>query len=92
MNFWKASTFVLTAALAGGIAYSSITPAQADPQPKMHAALLALESAKASLEAATPDKGGHRVKAIQATKEAIEETKKGIAFDNSHESKDEKAK
>lgn len=90
MNFWKTSTLVLTAALGSFVAYTSIAPAYADPQPKMQAALAALESAKLSLEAANPDKGGHRVKAIQATKEAIEATKKGIAFDNSHESKDEK--
>ncbi len=50
----------------------------------MQSALAALEVAKNHLEAATPDKGGHRVKAIQATKEAIEETKKGIQFDNNH--------
>lgn len=31
---------------------------------------------------ATADKGGHRVKAIQLTKDAIDEVKKGIAFDN----------
>jgi len=85
MNFWKASTIVLTSALAGVIGFGSITSAHADAQPKMHAALVSLESAKASLEAATPDKGGHRVKAIQATKDAIEETKKGIAADNTNE-------
>ncbi len=90
MNFWKTSTLVTTAALASVLAFNSIAPAHADAQPKMHAALTALESAKASLEAANPDKGGHRVKALQATREAIEETKKGIAYDNTHESKDEK--
>ncbi|HSO33197.1 MAG TPA: hypothetical protein VLT33_11775 [Labilithrix sp.] len=90
MSFWKTSTFVLTAALAAGVAYTTIAPAHADAQPKMQAALTSLESARASLEVATTDKGGHRVKALQATKDAIEETKKGIAYDNSHESKDEK--
>jgi hypothetical protein len=92
MNLWKTSTIVLTGALAALIGYGSITSAHADPQPKMQAALAALESAKASLDAATSDKGGHRVKAIQATKDAIEETKKGIAYDSAHESKDEKKK
>lgn len=90
MNFWKASTLVLTAALGSVIAYGSITPAQADQQPRMQTALAALETAKANLEAATTDKGGYRVKALQATRDAIEETKKGIAWDNTHESKDEK--
>jgi hypothetical protein len=90
MNFWKASTLVLTAALGSVIAYGSIAPAQADQQPRMQTALSALQTAKANLEAATTDKGGYRAKALQATKDAIEETKKGIAFDNTHESKDEK--
>jgi len=51
-------------------------------------ALAALETAKTSLTEATEDKGGHRVKALQATRDAIEETKKGIAYDNAH--KDDK--
>jgi hypothetical protein len=89
MSFWKTSTFVLTAALAACVAYTTIAPAHADAQPKMQAALTALESARASLDAASADKGGHRAKALQATREAIEETRKGIAYDNSHESKDE---
>jgi len=50
----------------------------------MQAALQSLEAAHRSLEAATADKGGHRVKAIALTKEAIEEVKKGIAFDDTH--------
>lgn len=36
-------------------------------------------------ENSNEDKGGHRVKALQATREAIEQTKKGIAFDNAHQ-------
>jgi hypothetical protein len=54
----------------------------ADRQPKMRDGLVHLEKALNSLQAATHDKGGHRVKAIQLTKDAIEEVKKGIAFDN----------
>jgi hypothetical protein len=82
MNGWKISTFALTACLGALALSSTIRPAHADPQPKMQSALAALESAKDHLENANNDKGGHRVKAIQATKEAIEQTKKGIAFDN----------
>ena len=33
------------------------------------------------LEQATADKGGHRVAAIKATKDAIEHVEKGIRFD-----------
>ena len=37
----------------------------AEPQPKMKEALEHLRQAKAALQAATADKGGHRVKAIE---------------------------
>jgi len=85
MNFWKVSTFVLTGCLGSIVVYGLVPTAQADQQPKMQAALAALETAKTNLDQANNDKGGHRVKAIAATKEAIEQTKKGIAFDNAHD-------
>jgi len=81
MNVWKISTFVLASALAAVV---GIQVAGAEPQPNMQAALNSLQAAKASLEKASADKGGHRVKAIALTNEAIEETKKGIDFDNKH--------
>ncbi|MBL8953188.1 MAG: hypothetical protein JNK82_20590 [Myxococcaceae bacterium] len=56
----------------------------ADNQPKMKEALEALKTAKAALQAATADKGGHRVKAIEKVNEAIEQVEKGIAYDNKH--------
>jgi hypothetical protein len=56
----------------------------ADPQPKMREALDLLRGAKAALEAATADKGGHRVKAIEKVNEAIVQVEKGIEFDNKH--------
>jgi len=87
MNFWKTSTLVLSATLGAIVAYGTISPAQADAQPKMQAALSALEVAKTKLDNASTDKGGFRVKALQATKDAIEATKKGIAYDNANEGK-----
>jgi hypothetical protein len=92
MNFWKLSTFALTGSLLAVGIYATARPAHADPQPRMNAALQLLEGAKTHLEAANDDKGGHRIKAIQATKEAIEQVKKGIEYDNAHQSKDEKDK
>jgi len=83
-NPWKLSTLVLAGAIAAGAAWSTIGTAQADAQPKMEAALAHLRNAKQALEGATSDKGGHRVKAIQQTNEAIESVKKGIEFDNKH--------
>jgi anti-sigma-K factor RskA len=84
MNVWKISTFVLGAACAVSLVYATAPSAQADAQPNMQAAIENLQKAKDALQKATADKGGHRVKAIAATNEAIEETKKGIAYDNHH--------
>jgi hypothetical protein len=56
-----------------------------DPQqPHMRAALEALRTAKRHLDLATPDKGGHRVKALELVNSAITETQDGIAYDATH--------
>ena len=47
-------------------------------QPHMERAKDALESARKNLERATADKGGHRQKALELVREAIDEVKKGI--------------
>ncbi len=81
---WKASTLALAGALVLVVG-SNDNVAHADQkQPHMQAALTALETAKAQLEKASSDKGGHRAKAIQHTKEAIEQVKKGILHDKTH--------
>lgn len=49
-------------------------------QPRMHAALDELQSARRSLQAATSDKGGHRVRAITLVDEAIAEVQAGIDY------------
>lgn len=51
-------------------------------QPHMQAALEHLRAAKVELEAATPDKGGHRAKAIVLTSDAIVQVEKGIEYDH----------
>jgi hypothetical protein len=43
-----------------------------------------LVDARAELDKATPDKGGHRVKAIQLVTDAIAEVHAGIQFDEHH--------
>lgn len=53
-------------------------------QPQMQAALADLQNARTQLVAATPDKGGHRAKAIVDTDKAIGEVQKGIDFDRKH--------
>jgi uncharacterized protein (DUF2336 family) len=61
----------------------------ADGQPAMHKAIMNLEQAKANLENANADKGGHRVRAIKLINAAIAEVREGIAFDNTHSGKAE---
>ena len=53
-------------------------------QPHMQAALEHLRAAKVELAAATPDKGGHRAKAIALTNDAIAQVERGIAYDRRH--------
>ncbi|MBX7156871.1 MAG: hypothetical protein K1X66_00590 [Verrucomicrobiae bacterium] len=58
----------------------------------MREAMDALNQAKAHLKAATPDKGGHRVRAIHLIDNAMDEIKAGIQYDREHESKKEEKK
>src|ERR1043166_2777002 len=53
-------------------------------QPNMQSAKVNLQNARANLIAATPNKGGHRAKAINLVNEAIAEVNRGIAFDRRH--------
>ncbi|QTL05480.1 hypothetical protein J5J86_09455 [Aquabacter sp. L1I39] len=63
-------------ALAGGAAITSAVAYQGD----MEAALEQLRGARASLERATPNKGGHREAAMGLIDQAIVQVKEGIAF------------
>ena len=80
-HVWKLTTLAFATAFGLSLAMPA---AQADRQPFMKDALGHLTAAKSSLDRAASDKGGHRVKAIAAVNEAIEQTRKGIAFDNRH--------
>ena len=46
----------------------------------MHSALVHLRQARAALESALADKGGHRLRAISAVDQAIAETQAGIRY------------
>ena len=72
---------VLPAIGLGGLAAGL---AKAENQPHMRAALEHLRAAKQSLEKADPDKGGHRVKAIEMVNAAIRHVEEGIAYANRH--------
>lgn len=84
MSFWKAATLALLVLLGVIVGGSAIRSADAERQPHMEKALAALKMAKEQLQAATSDKGGHRVKAIELTTAAIDEVDKGIHFDDKH--------
>lgn len=53
-------------------------------QPRMHAAKADLENALKSLNKATDDKGGHKLKAIDLTSQAITAVNDGIEYDRTH--------
>ncbi|WP_407158494.1 hypothetical protein [Bradyrhizobium sp. STM 3557] len=53
-------------------------------QGNMERALVSLRQALQSLQEATPNKGGHRARAAELVRQAIEETEAGIAFAAEH--------
>lgn len=82
-TIWKTSTLVLAGALAYVLGTGG-NDASAEPQPHMKEALETLRTARAQLDKATADKGGHRAKAIVLTDQAIDEVKAGVEFDDAH--------
>ena len=83
INPWKVSTIALTLALGATVSLGAVRSADAE-QPQMQDALASLRSAKVHLEKAAHDHGGHRTKAIEATKNAMIETELGIAWAAEH--------
>jgi len=71
---------LVAAALAATLSSGVLIGRATADQPHMHNALDALKQARAELEMAIPDKGGHRVNAIEATERAIRETRAGIDY------------
>ncbi len=71
---------LLTLILAVGFIAGHLSAAQ----PQMQAALRHLRSAKADLNRATADKGGHRARAQELVDQAIEEVERGISYDRRH--------
>jgi hypothetical protein len=53
-------------------------------QGNMERALGSLEEALQSLQESTPNKGGHRERAMNLVRQAISETQAGIQFANQH--------
>lgn len=80
IKLWQLSTLLLAVALVVISVFA--TRANAVPQPNMEAALGHLEQAKASLERAEHNKGGFRVKALEATTTAIGLVREAIQVGN----------
>ena len=76
----KAKSIFAVVVMLGIVAIAGAVP----DQPHMQAARGHLQGAKAQLQRATPDKGGHRVNAIRLVNAAISEVNAGIAFDRRH--------
>lgn len=74
---------LLVILLTAVISLSFVLPVSAD-QPRMRAAREDLEKAMKSLRKATPDKGGHREKAMDLASRAIAAVNRGIEFDRTH--------
>lgn len=68
---------LLTGVIAGAIAGACVATAA---QPNMQAALGSLQAARAELVRSTPNKGGHRERAIGFVDSAIAETRAGISY------------
>ena len=64
--------------------FTAVMIVRAD-QPFMQSARADLQTAKKELQAATPDKGGHRVKALELVNSAIAEVNAGIAYARRHD-------
>ncbi len=76
----RAKSIFAALLLLGTVAVAGAVP----DQPMMQAARADLQTARRELQAATPDKGGHRVKALNLINSAIAEVNAGIAYDRRH--------
>jgi hypothetical protein len=77
-SIWKDGTkfVLLAAALATGVGIGCATARQ----PHMENALDALRTARSELVASTPNKGGHRARALRLIDDAISEVRSGINY------------
>jgi hypothetical protein len=69
-------TMLLGAAIAASVGVGDAIGAQ----PHMNESIALLQSARGELQAATPNKGGHRERAMALIDQAIGEVRAGIAF------------
>jgi hypothetical protein len=74
------TTFARKLLLGAGIAASMGIGYAIGAQPHMTESITLLQSARAELAQATPNKGGHRERALGLIDQAISEVRAGIAF------------
>ena len=74
------TSFVREALLGAAIAASMGIGYAIGAQPHMSAGITQLQSARAEIVAATPNKGGHRERAIGLIDQAIGEVRAGMAY------------
>jgi hypothetical protein len=84
---------LLSAGVLGACAVAPLPPPPPGPgapiaadngQPKMQAAFAALQSADASLQRASPNKGGHRERAIELIRQAMGAVDAGMRYAAAH--------
>ena len=80
----KLHRFVIALLIVAAIASGFVAGRASADQPRMQAALEHLRLAKAELEKADRDKGGHRENALRLTRDAIAEVERGITYDRRH--------
>ena len=77
-----------TLAILAGVSWFSVVHAQtsqmARHEPHMSAALGHLQQAKAELDRAVPNKGGHRERAMQLVDQAIQQVEEGEKYYDEH--------
>lgn len=83
INAYRALPLILLLLISSACAANP--PARSyKPQPAMESALYHLKLAERRLLSASPTKGGHRWRALQALRVAIRQTQLGIRFDDHH--------
>jgi hypothetical protein len=80
----RRQALIATTGMIAAAATVAASPAQAEFQPAMEGALIALQDARTKLMVATSDKGGHRMFAIAHIDKAIAQVNLGIHWDNTH--------
>src|SRR5205809_8144884 len=74
------STLTLLMVLSWYSVVHAQTAGMTRKEPHMSAAIGHLEQAKAELEKAAPNKGGHRERAIELVNQALQQTQEGEAY------------